>query len=72
MMSELSKVKLGLKGIREYAKNKGVAIASLTVEEKQLYIDPEKRGKGIGALLYKLTIDKMDESRRKAMTFRRR
>lgn len=38
MMSELPKVKLNLKGIREYAKNKGVAIASLTEEEKQLFI----------------------------------
>ena len=38
MMSEIPKVKLDLKGIREYAKNKGVAIASLTEEEKQLYI----------------------------------
>ena len=27
-----------LKGIREYAKSKGVAIASLTEEEKQLFI----------------------------------
>lgn len=38
MMSELPKVKLNLKGIREYAKSKGVAIASLTEEEKQLFI----------------------------------
>ena len=38
MVSELPKVKLNLKGIREYAKNKGVAIASLTEEEKQLFI----------------------------------
>lgn len=38
MMSELPKVKLNLKGIREYAKNKGVAIASLSEEEKQLFI----------------------------------
>lgn len=38
MMSEIPKVKLDLKGIREYAKNKGVAIANLTEEEKQLYI----------------------------------
>lgn len=38
MMSELPKVKLNLKGIREYAKNKGVAIANLTEEEKQLFI----------------------------------
>lgn len=29
---------LGERGIREYAKNKGVAIASLTEEEKQLFI----------------------------------
>ena len=38
MLGELPKVKLNLKGIREYAKNKGVAIASLTEEEKQLFI----------------------------------
>lgn len=38
MMSELPKVKLDLRGIREYAKSKGVAIASLTEEEKQLFI----------------------------------
>lgn len=38
MMSELPQVKLDLRGIREYAKSKGVAIASLTEEEKQLFI----------------------------------
>lgn len=38
MMSELPKVKLNLNGIREYAKSKGVAIASLTEEEKQLFM----------------------------------
>lgn len=38
MVSELPKVKLDLRGIREYAKRKGVAIASLTEEEKRLYI----------------------------------
>lgn len=38
MMSELPKVKLDLRGIREYAKNKGVAIASLTEKEKQLFM----------------------------------
>lgn len=38
MMSELPKVKLDLRGIREYAKSKGVAIASLTEEEKQLFM----------------------------------
>ncbi len=30
MMSEVPKVKLDLRGIREYAKSRGVAIASLT------------------------------------------
>lgn len=45
MMSELPKVKLNLKGIREYAKNKGVAMASLSKEEKQLYIKKDLRGK---------------------------
>lgn len=38
MTSELPKVKLDLKGIREYAKRKGVAIASLTEEEKNRFI----------------------------------
>lgn len=38
MISELPKVKLDLKGIREYAKDKGIEIASLTEEEKQIYI----------------------------------
>lgn len=38
VVSELPKVKLNLKGIREYAKSKGVAIASLTEEEKQLFM----------------------------------
>lgn len=38
MVSELPKVKLDLRGIREYAKSKGIAIASLTEEEKQLFM----------------------------------
>lgn len=38
MMSELPKVKIDLKGIREYAREKGVSIASLIDEEKQLFI----------------------------------
>lgn len=38
MMSELSKVKLDLRGSRDYAKSKGVTIASLTEEEKQCFI----------------------------------
>ena len=38
MMSEIPKVKLDLKGIREFAKEKGISIASLTDEEKQLFI----------------------------------
>ena len=38
MASELPKVKLNLKGIRDYARNKGVSIASLSEEEKQLFI----------------------------------
>ncbi|MCM1186027.1 MAG: hypothetical protein NC251_03085 [Lachnoclostridium sp.] len=38
MASELPKVKLDLKGIREYAREKGVPIASLTDEEKKLFI----------------------------------
>lgn len=39
MASELPKVKLGLKGVRQYAKEKGVAIASLTDAEKQLFME---------------------------------
>lgn len=38
MMSELPKVKLDLRGIREYAKSRGVAIASLTEKEKHCFI----------------------------------
>lgn len=38
MASELPKVKLNLQGIREYARKKGVSIASLTDAEKQLFI----------------------------------
>ncbi len=38
MMSELPQVKLDLKGIREYAKRKGVAIAGLTEEEKNRFM----------------------------------
>ena len=38
MASELPKVKLDLKGIRDYARNKGVSIASPSNEEKQLFI----------------------------------
>ncbi len=38
MMSEIPKVKLNLRGIREYARKKGVSIASLSDEEKQLFI----------------------------------
>lgn len=37
MMSGLPKVKLDLRRVREYAKSRGVAIASLSKEEKQLY-----------------------------------
>lgn len=38
MVSELPKVKLNLKGIREYAESKGVAIANVTEKEKRLFI----------------------------------
>lgn len=38
MASELPKVKLNLRGIRDYARNKGVSVASLTDEEKRLFI----------------------------------
>lgn len=39
MSRELPKVKLDLKGIRQYARKKGVSIASLTDAEKQLFIE---------------------------------
>ncbi len=38
MMSELPKVKLDLRGIREYAKSRSGAIANVTEKEKQLFI----------------------------------
>ena len=38
MANELPKVKLNLKGIRDYARKKGVSIASLSDAEKQLFI----------------------------------
>lgn len=38
MASDLPKVKLNLKGIRDYARKKGVSIASLSDSEKQLFI----------------------------------
>lgn len=39
MASELPKVELDLKGVRQYAKEKGVAIASLMDAEKQLFME---------------------------------
>lgn len=39
MASELPKIKLNLKGIRDYAKKKGVPIASLSDAEKQLFME---------------------------------
>lgn len=36
--SELPKIKLNLKGIREYARQKGVSIASLTDVEKKKFM----------------------------------
>ncbi len=39
MASELPKVKLNLKGIRQYAREKGVPIASLTDVEKKRFIE---------------------------------
>lgn len=38
MASELPKVKLDLRGVRNYAKQKGVSISSLTDAEKRLFI----------------------------------
>lgn len=38
MASELPKVKLNLREIRDYARKKGVSIASLSNAEKQLFI----------------------------------
>lgn len=39
MVSGLPKVKLNLKGVRQYAREKSVSIASLTDTEKQLFIE---------------------------------
>ncbi len=36
--SQLPKVKLNLNGIREYAKSKGVTIASLSETEKKMFM----------------------------------
>ena len=38
MSGDLPKVKLNLKGIRDYAKKKGVSIASLSDAEKKLFM----------------------------------
>lgn len=39
MASELPKAKLNLKGVRQYAREKGVSIASLTDAEKKLFME---------------------------------
>lgn len=39
MASELPKVKLNLRGVREYARKKGVTVASLSDEEKYLFME---------------------------------
>lgn len=39
MASELPKVKLNLKGVRQYTREKGVSIASLTDAEKKLFME---------------------------------
>ena len=39
MDSELPKVKLNLRGVREYARKKGVTVASLSNEEKYLFME---------------------------------
>ena len=39
MASELPKVKLNLKGVRQYAREKGVSIANLSDAEKELFIE---------------------------------
>ena len=39
MASELPKVKLNLRGVREYARKKGGSIASLSDEEKYLFME---------------------------------
>ena len=41
MTSQLPKVKLNLKGVRDYARKKGVSIANLSDAEKQLFIKEE-------------------------------
>ncbi|MBR2402172.1 MAG: hypothetical protein IKB01_05285 [Lachnospiraceae bacterium] len=38
MASELPKVKLNLRGIRDYAKKKGVSISSLSDAEKEMFM----------------------------------
>ena len=38
MASELPKVKLNLRGIRDYAKKKGVSISSLSDTEKEMFM----------------------------------
>ena len=39
MVSDIPKVKLNLKGVRQYAREKGVSMASLTDAEKKLFIE---------------------------------
>ena len=39
MASELPKVKINLRGVREYARKKGVIVASLSDEEKYLFME---------------------------------
>lgn len=39
MASELPKVKINLRGVREYARKKGVTVASLSDEEKYLFME---------------------------------
>ena len=38
LASELPKVKLNLRGIRDYAKNKGVTVSSLSDAEKKMFM----------------------------------
>lgn len=39
MVNELPKVRLNLKGVQEYTKEKGVSAASLSEDEKSLFIE---------------------------------
>lgn len=55
--SEIPKVKLDLRGIREYTKSKGVAITSFTEEEKQLFCFKVEGGRTMTDITYRVEGD---------------